>query len=476
MAQWRDYPANRTIRGMNNFTEGIVTNIEPAFIPDSAMTDGYGWDFNSYPALAVRGGKEAWGDAGGVTYGLFNYANLYLIRANGDTLQWNDNGTHWSNIGGTWSRTDWDATMFDINGPAIILTNGTDQPSYWNSASLTGILQMPKGRYLASDNLRVYTAGVSGTEDYIYYCAYLDAEDWLTPLDAGKVQYYTPQGGPVTALKTFNGNIWVFKQDACAVISNTGDARSAHRMDQISNFIGCVSFKTVKQVSDGMFWLGLKNVYMTTGAQPIPIGDPIQRYLKAIIPGTERECCAFVDGQNYYLCLSINSNRCDTCLVYSTVYKKWLPYSITMNGTRYGELFNNGDIGGAFTGDANGQIYKMNIGTTDAGTPIPFSMTSKPFDDGMPEARKALWRMHIQGKFPIGTAITISTSDRDEGENWLDLEMNPDMMALFLQNKDLIVPLNQGPLSNYYRYRISGTGQVQINSVQRYSRIKPVLH
>lgn len=467
-------PQFQQVRGTNNFTEGIVTNTEPAFVDDSAMIDGYGWDFKSYPALAVRGGKEAWGDAGGVTYGLFNYANLYLIRANGDTLQWNDNGTHWSNIGGTWARTDWDATMFDIGGPAMILTNGTDQPGYWNGTSLTGILQMPKGKYLASDNLRVYTAGVSGTDDYVYYSAYLDAEDWSTPSNYGYVEYYTPQGGPVTALKTFNGNVWVFKQDACAVISNTGDARSAHRMDQVSNFIGCVSFKTVKQVSDGLFWLGLQNVYMTTGAQPIPIGDPIRKYLKAMNKSFQSECCAFVDDQNYYLCLPINTNHCDTCLVYSTVYKKWLPYSITMNGTRYGELFNNGDIGGAFTGDTNGQIYKMNAATTDAGTPIPFSVTSKPFDDGMPEAEKEVYEMHVQGKFPVGTTLTIGTSDQDEGDNWENIDFDPAKLQAWLSNRNLIVPLDRGPLSNYYRYQMSGTGQVQINSIQRYSRIQPV--
>ena len=476
MAKWKPLPANRQIRGSNNFAEGLVTNIEPAFVPDSAIIDGYGWDFLGYPALTVRKGRETWGDPGDKIYGLFAYGDIHLIRASGGTLQWGGgiNGDEWSNIGGTWAQTDWDATMFDIGGPVLIMTNGSDQASYWNGTQMTGIFEMPKGKYVASDNLRVYTAGVSGTEDYVYYSAYLDATDWTTSLNAGFVQYYTPKGGPITALTTYNGAIWVFKKDSTAIIYNTGDARSTHRMVQISNFIGCVSFKTVKQVGDSLFWLGMENVYMGTGEQAIPIGDPIQRYLKQVDSSFRSECCAFVDGQNYYLCLPVNSTSCNTCLVYSTVYKKWLPYSATMNGIRYGAKFDNFELGGAFIGDVNGMVYRVNKVDTDNGSPIPFSVTSKPYDDGMPEAEKEVYEMHIQGKFPPGTTLTVGTSDRDEGMVWENIDFDPDTLQSWAQNRNLIVPLDRGPLSNYYRYQISGTGRVQINSVQRYSRIQPV--
>src|SRR5690606_30818627 len=116
----------KRVRTANNFTEGLDTSQSPFFVKDSALIDGYGWDFAEYPALAVRKGRTTHGTSGtGVTRLLTNFGNTHLVRAVGTGLQYNSSGTTWSAISGTFADADWDAANFDIGGPALILTNGT---------------------------------------------------------------------------------------------------------------------------------------------------------------------------------------------------------------------------------------------------------------------------------------------------------------------------------------------------------------
>src|SRR5690606_9419164 len=105
-----------------------------------------------------RKGRTAFGTSGeDVTRLLTNYGSIHLVRAVGTSLQyWN--GTAWTGITGTFTDTDWSAAKFDIGGPVLILTNGTDTARYWNGSALSSLTEMPKGRFVAADNRRVYTA------------------------------------------------------------------------------------------------------------------------------------------------------------------------------------------------------------------------------------------------------------------------------------------------------------------------------
>lgn len=471
MAQWQALPKNLERRGVNNFTKALQTDTSPIFADDNIIADGYGWDFDDYPALKVRGGRTAYGASGSaVTRMLTNFGNIHLVRAAGTALQYDNAGT-WTGIAGTWANTDWDATNFDIGGPALILTNGTDVCQYWNGTVLAAIAAMPKGKYVASDNLRVYTAGVAGEVDSVKYCAFEDATDWSSSLNAGTVQYYTDRGGPITALKSFQGRIWVFKKDAFAIIFHTGDSRASHRLVPKSNDIGTVSYKTVAETREYLFFLGQTTVYAGAGDGALDIGKPIKTYLNQINQAAVQNAFGFVMNERYYLCIPTGSNtQPDTCLVYSVRYDKWLPYSINLGGLRFGATINNQ----AYAGDSSGQTYKMNSGTTDNGSSIPWMVESKPYDDGVKEAEKELYAMHMQGYFPSGSTLVVSVSPFDRGSDWHTINYDPINTQSYSQDKNLLVPLDTVPLAFFYRYRIAGTGPITIQEVQRYSRIQPV--
>lgn len=472
MSQWKPLPANRQIRATNNFSNGLDTEFSPFFVKDSTIIYGYGWDFEEYPSLTVRKGRTSYGTSGGsITRLLTNFGNTHLVRAVGTTLQYNSSGTTWTNMTGTFTNTDWDAANFDVLGPALILTNGIDTPRYWNGSVLTTIPQMPLGKYVAADNLRVYTTGKTGDEDTVYYCAFENALDWTSAKNSGFVQYYTANGGPCTAIHAFNGAVWVFKKETFAIIYHTGDARATHRLVPRSDNIGCVSYKTVVQSGPYLFWLGFNNVYIGAGDSAKEIGQPIIEYIKTINRSAIQNSCAWVDEQRYYLCIPTGSNtQPDTCLVYNYIHDKWLPYSISLGNLRFGALLN----GRAYTGNDTGQTFLMNEGTTDSGTDITWRADSRPFDDGQKEAEKELYEMYLQGSFPSGTTLAVDISPDDIGSTWYSVTPFPGTGSTAVTNNRMIVPLDTVPLCFFYRYRLRGSGPASVQEVQRYSRLQPI--
>jgi hypothetical protein len=137
---------------------------------------------------------------------------------------------------------------------------------------------------------------------------------------------------------------------------------------------------------------------------------------------------------------------------------------------RFGAQLNNI----AYCGDSGGQTYKMNDGTTDAGTAIPWLVQSKPFDEGDKAVEKELHHLYIQGTFPVGTSLSVDIAPDNIGTSWLSIDYDPTEGQSYAQNKRLIVPLDVMPLTNFYAYRISGTGPVTILEVSRLSRLQPL--
>ncbi|MCM3130941.1 hypothetical protein [Paenibacillus sp. MER 78] len=473
MAQWRQIK-NRTVRQGNNFSKGLNTENSPFFVDENTVIDGYGFDFENFPAIQVRSGRTNYGSSGGAKTNLLtSFGNKYLVRAVGTKLQYNSSGTTWTDISGSYANVEWSAANFDVNGQALLMVNPTNGGYYWNGTSLSSISQMPKGKYITTDNLRAYVAGKDGEEDYVYYSAFQDALDFESPENSGVVQYYTASGGPITGLYSFGGSIWVFKEDSFAIIYHTGNSEITYRLVQVSENIGCVASKTLSEVGPYLMWLGMDDVYIGAGDAARGVGSPIRGYLKKINKAAIKNSFAFSTSRRYYLCIPTGSNTTpNMCLVYDYEYKQWLPYSANLPNLNWGLTMN----GVSYCGDTSGQTYKMNDGTTDSGQSIPWMVQSRPFDEGIKEADKELFELHMLGYFPSGSTLKVEVSPRDDGTEWYQIEYDPISVSGATQNKNLIVPLDTVPLCNYYSYRLSGTGPVTIQEVQRYSRILPVMH
>lgn len=465
MAQWQPLPAALDKRSEWILSGGVNTGINSFDINDNQSIDEYGWDTDEfYPALSTSKAPITYGSSGNaVTRLLFNYGNKQLIRAVGTKLQ--QYAGDWYDIATNLTDTDWSATNFDVSGAALILTNGTDPVKYWNGTSIADLAATaPKGKYCTADNLRVFIANVAtdNTQDIIHYCAFEDAKNWTAQLNAGQVQYYTPNGGPITAMISFSGQIWVFKKDSFALIFHTGDSRNAYRLVPSSDNVGCVNAKTLVQVADALYWLGDNDVFIGGGGAASRIGEPIRGFLNRTNKAYLDKCCAFTDGIRYYLNLVIDSaTEPNIRLVYDTRYKIW---RVAAMGEyyRYGALLN----GVPYASNSGGQTYQINaIPTTGS-----WLITTKDFDRS--EAEKEYWELYNQVYFPVGSTLKIESSV-DQGITWYTIGDTLTGSST-TQNDATIIPLDTLPLGYFVRFRFSGTGTFRLHGSQRYYRIQPL--
>lgn len=470
MAQWQLPPRkfHLDLRKENMFDGGINNGSPNFYIKDSQSSDEYGFDTFDYPAISVRKGRAAYGLTGsGNTNMLANYQNSYMVRAVGTIMQRDVSGV-WTPITGATglTSTDWDYTNFNAK---IIMTNGTDNVKSWDGTTFTDLnASAPKGKYITNNTIRVYIANVVGKTDWVYYSKYLDETNWTDTTSYGFFQYYTPNGGPITALHLYQNNIIAFKQDAFSLVVSTGSSSNKHRLVEVSSQVGCVSYKTIQEVRGLLFFLGLTDVYVYTGGQPTPIGQDVRATLDSINKTYYSKCFSGTDGQRYYLGLVTGANtEPDTLLVYDTKYKVWRVYSISLGGLKYSTFINNQ----WFCGDSAGMTHMMNSGTTDNGSPIPWQYTSKAFDEGAQEAEKEYYEMHIQSYLPSGSSLSVAVSTSDRGSSFTTIDTITTSSAA--QNSNTIIPMDTVPITNWLRYQLSGTGPATIYQVQRMGRIQP---
>ncbi len=460
MAQWQQ-PQYNNQRGANNFAGGLNSGTPVFDLDDNESSEEYGFDTDQFPALSVRKGRTDYGATGSAQTNLLaNFKDTHMVRAVGTALQYDSAGT-WTAITGTFADVDWDATNFNNK---LIMTNGTDNVKVWNGSALSDLnaTDAPKGKYITNDTVRVWIA----KDDILYYSAFLAETDWTTAENSGSVKYYTERGGFITGIKNFANHIVVFKKDSMAEIFGTNYFN--FRLIENSNDIGCVSHKTIIEVGDTLFWLGLTDAYAYKGGSPVKIGQKIRKQLNSINQAQIAKCWGGTDGIRYYLGLVTGANtQPDTLCIYDPRYGTWRVHSIS--GTfRYATYF-----GGAFyVGDSAGLTHKMNNGTTDAGTAISWAVTSKAFNEGMPEAEKEYFEMHLQVYLPTGSTMTVAVSTDDDSATFTTVQTLT--AASDTQSVNIIVPLDTVPLANWLRYKLSGTGPATIYNVERYFRAQPV--
>lgn len=467
IARWQSLPQNLNKRNAYNFSDGLDQSISPLFIKDTSFVNGYGFDFGEFPALKVRDGRTAYGATGSATTRLLAaLGTTKLIRIVGTTAQYDNAGT-WTNIATGLTAAEYDFTNFEVGGvQAAIMVAPGSAPKYWDGTTF-GTLggSPPQASFVTNDSVRVWMA----KDDIVYFSAFQDSEDFTTAENSGFVQYYNDRGGNITALRSYYGDKYVWKQDSMAVIQGTNFFN--FKLKEISSAVGCASFKTVQEVDDTLFFMDKNDVYRFNGAFPVSIGDPVRGFLDTINSAAIGNSFSWTDTHTYYICFPTGSNtECDTCLAYSLEFKKWLPYSITLGSLRRGINYN----GIPYAGDSSGVTFKLNTGSTDNGTAIPWRVQSKPFDGGVKEAEKELWEAHLQGLFPTGTTLTAEFAADDIGSTWYTINYDPTTASTATQNKNLIIPLDTVPLAHFYQYRLSGTAAATIQEVQIYSRIQPV--
>lgn len=453
----------------NNFAGGLNNSAPASLVDDNQSSEESGLCSYDHPGVTTRKGITAFGTPGtGEPVLLLKpYGSLHMVRVTGSRIYYNDGVLYdqqptWNQIAYGLTEEEWDAVVF--NGK-LLMTNGEDPVKSWNGTALTDLsVDAPTGKYISSDGVRVWIAKAGK----LYYSAFQDETDWISAENSGEISFGTSDFGDITGLYFYRGRLCVFKEKYFSEVIGTNYYNMS--LQSNSTTIGCVSHKTIQEVEGTLFWLGVNNVYAYQGGNPQPIGESIMGLIESINPAYRHLCWGGTDGKDYYLGLVTGANtEADTVVMLDVKHGIWRKPDIKANLRYSCNIVNQWYIG-----NNAGQVYKMEQGTSDEGTAIPYSVTSKAFDEEIPEAEKEYIELHVQAYVPTGSTLTVAVSTEDRGENFTTVHSTTTTDES-QQSVKIIIPLDTIPLAYWFRYRISGTGPVTINSVTRYFRIMPTV-
>jgi hypothetical protein len=232
-------------------------------------------------------------------------------------------------------NTRWYFAQADVNageGPVFGM-NGADIPQRWNGSAAstsdwvatTGTV--PKGKFLTYFSSRLWClegsrlrfSGLTGsTPDPMSWPAenYVD----LDPND----------GQEGTGIGIVGSYLVVFKARKTYVIYDpiTGANR------QVSNQIGSVAHRSIVQTPAGLFFLSEDQGICRTDGQAIkPFSEEIEPDLDAVAssPTTQTQAAGTLEGQRYYLSVSMNGTRNDHTIEYDLENKSWWLHDCAVN-------------------------------------------------------------------------------------------------------------------------------------------------
>jgi hypothetical protein len=224
--------------------------------------------------------------------------------------------------------------------------------------------------------------------------------------------------------------------------------------------VGCISNRTIVPTRDSLYWLGADGFYdYMGGAAPTKISDPIKDYIAQINMNYAHHCCAGTDGRFIYLSLVIGSSAVilpNITFMYDLQGGRWwkLSYVITA-------FYLDGQT--LYFATADGRIMKSG-GDTYNGTPINWSIETKPFSEGDETVRKTINRLFIVADVDPGATLNVAYAGGTEGGTWNQVYSTSNGTGTI---QSIRIPVIVRTPETWYRLKLSGTGKAKIHRIIR---------
>jgi hypothetical protein len=113
----------------------------------------------------------------------------------------------------------------------------------------------------------------------------------------------------ITDMQEINASLYIFMEDRILRLRGTGPEN--YYFDLVSDYIGCVSSRTMASWNDSKVFLSKRGVYLFNGSRLARISDPIQGLFRENTLGTIgfSNAAGTVVGDQYYLSLNESSSR-----------------------------------------------------------------------------------------------------------------------------------------------------------------------
>lgn len=378
--------------------------------PETSCSESINWDFQTIGAAKTRLGVTQIGNTlGGNILGIHQLIDTVNVPATGTNLiVVNANVAYYLNGGGTYTAirsglTSGQKTRFADLLNFTFMVNGVDATAIWNGNPSTAFLTSgsasgaPVAKFVDTFVGRVWLAGNPTYPDRLFWStkslpAVTQTVTWSAdPITGTQWGDISPNDGEsITALKKYKNALVVFKQNRIYRVYNisTVDLDPAYT-------VGTYSQESVIETKAGLFFHHSSgfyqyNIYGILQEISIPIIDIVRA-----IPATSYSSVAgWIDPDGDHINWSIGNVTyggvayTNMVVRYRISTQVWThrtyPFQFLCSG-RYTDgttLFN-------IIGTSNGKTYKYNVGLTDDGTPIAYSLVHRWENmDGLISTRK----------------------------------------------------------------------------------------
>ena len=397
----------------NDFSGGVNLFLGPRQIKDNESPYAINCDFKGKGGTGNREGYEQIGSAG-ATYdqGIFGMAEYHtstkdqLIKFASDgsnvVLNYSDDGINWTAVTGTKFTDNLNmdvvqavagATLANTDG-TLFSFNGTDQMVKYNGVAWAAHTGATKGFYGAYFDNRLWCRDEVYADVLNYSTKTPDATKVLdfdtngTSSNPGTITFKPGSGAEIMGMINFKNQLYVFLRNSIFRIATTSSVNE-FTVQLVTNAIGCVSNRTIKQVGEDIFFAADDGIYSLgdvanyTEVRTTNKSSRVQMVFNNLTSTSKAKLSASYYNFKYHLFYSNDGVNNDSCLVYDTRYGGWQDWrNIAANSaTLYTNSAEQTDL--YFGHPTTGAVYKMYSGTTDDGTAISTTWKSKSFDEDL---------------------------------------------------------------------------------------------
>ena len=473
----------------NSIESGLITDLAVGENrrPETSVSESINFDFQTIgPAMTRAGITQVGQTLSGNILGLHQLidtvnvpaTNTKLIAVNG-TVAYYLSGSTWTSkrTGLTASSkarfADFLNQTFMVNGvDATALWTGNTSDSFVTTGNASGA---PIGKYIETFSGRVWIAGNPTYPDNLYWSTVptlgtTQTITWSTdPTTGTQFAPINPNDGQnITALKRYQNKLIVFKQDRMYQVYNTATSDSDPRF-----VVGTYSQESVVETKAGLYFhhssgFYVYNVYGLLEEISVPILDIV----RAIPSSYYASVAGWVDPLD-----ADHINWCVGTVTYGgvTYTNMVVRYRISTQVWTHrtypapflcSAKYNDGSALYNVVGDNAGGIHKYNLGTTDNGTSISYSLIHRWENiDGLISTRKNVMTIGFNHYGGAGANVnyqvqgdTVNDWTKRVGKGQFDT-YNTGFNSVGIKAKKMRIRIsgqNSGQPFNYHGYELLG--------------------
>jgi hypothetical protein len=404
-------------RYYNDFAGGINIYNGAKQIKDNESPDSQNCDFRGKSGIGNRQGYTEIGTVENSRTAIYGMST-YKTAADNQLIKFASDGTDialYSSSGGAWTAVT--GTVFsdgyNMNvcqaGGYLFSSNGVNAMVKYNGTVWAAHTGASTGYFATYFAKRLWVVDETNLDTLNFSTEYNDATKPLdfvtngTSTNPGTLTFKPGSGEEITAIKRFKNNLYVWTKDSIYRITATSTA-NVFSVELISSSIGCVSYRSVAQVGEDIFFAGDDGIYS--------IGDvanyfevrttnkslKVQELFDSISGTNKKKLVGVYHKFKYHLFYSKLGTNNDSCMTYDTRYQSWNDWT-NIAGNSAVVWQNSSDEFGMYFGEpTTGEVHEMYSGTTDNGTTITSYWTSKDLDDNLPDTVK----LYMDTTFTLG--------------------------------------------------------------------------